>query len=79
MDFSPFLDGYLSTMPLPSEQLAAIPAFFRFRCAVQADYFARRIWRQDFNGIEGPAGNRRGLDDARRQLTAAAGPDGRRA
>jgi hypothetical protein len=50
VDFSPFSDKYLR-----AEQLAAIPAFFRFRGAVHADYFARRIWREDYTGIESHA------------------------
>ena len=40
----------------------------RFRFAVQADYFARRIAANDLTGIDGPAGNERGLADAWRLL-----------
>jgi hypothetical protein len=40
----------------------------RFRRAVQADYFARRIAEHDLTGITGPADNEKGLDDARRWL-----------
>jgi homoserine kinase type II len=40
----------------------------RFRWAVQADYFARRIVHNDLTGISGPQDNEKGLDDARRCL-----------
>lgn len=40
----------------------------RFRWAVQADYFARRVVEDDLTGIAGPEGNEKGLDDARRHL-----------
>jgi homoserine kinase type II len=46
----------------------ALPVLLRFRWAVQADYFARRIVKQDLTGIRGPADNERGLEDARRWL-----------
>jgi homoserine kinase type II len=35
---------------------------------VQADYFARRIAGRDLTGIDGPADNEKGLEDARRWL-----------
>jgi hypothetical protein len=38
----------------------------RFRWAVQADYFARCIVERDLTGVGGPAGNEKGLEDARR-------------
>ena len=41
----------------------------RFRWAVQADYFARRITAGDLTGITGPDENANGLEDARRALT----------
>lgn len=66
--FSAVLDGYLDAMPLPAEELAALPTFLRFRWAVQADYFARRIWEHDLTGIDSAAGNEKGLADARRRL-----------
>jgi len=31
---------------------------------VQADYFARRIVERDLTGIDGPADNGKGLEDA---------------
>lgn len=43
----------------------------RFRWAVQADYFARRIVADDRTGIDGPAENDKGLADARRRLVAS--------
>jgi homoserine kinase type II len=41
----------------------------RFRWAVQADYFARRIATNDLTGIDGPQGNEDGLRDAEIALT----------
>jgi homoserine kinase type II len=41
----------------------------RFRWAVQADYFARRLVEGDLTGIADAAANERGLEDARRGLT----------
>ena len=43
----------------------------RFRWAVQADYFARRIDGNDLTGIAGPQDNEKGLEDARRALLTA--------
>ena len=43
----------------------------RFRWAVQADYFARRIAEVDLTGISGHEENWKGLEDARRGLTGA--------
>lgn len=40
----------------------------RFRWAVQADYFARRIVEDDRTGVSGPEDNEKGLADARRRL-----------
>jgi homoserine kinase type II len=69
-EFSEFINGYLTAMPLPPKEVEALPTFLRFRWAVQADYFARRIWNRDFTGIDGPADNAKGLADARHQLTS---------
>jgi hypothetical protein len=52
----------------PAEVERALPVLLRFRWAVQADYFARRIAEHDLTGITGPADNEKGLDDARRWL-----------
>ena len=46
-----------------------MPVMLRFRWAVQADYFARRIAQNDLTGIDSPAGNEHGLADAHRHLT----------
>jgi Ser/Thr protein kinase RdoA (MazF antagonist) len=46
----------------------ALPVLLRFRWAVQADYFARRIVEQDVTGVGGPTDNEKGLEDARRWL-----------
>jgi len=66
--FHRFLSGYLSAAPLPEEELTALPTFVRFRWAVQADYFTRRIWTHDSTGIAGLTGNEQGLAEARRHL-----------
>jgi Ser/Thr protein kinase RdoA (MazF antagonist) len=42
----------------------------RFRWAVQANYFAWRIAGNNLTGISGPRDNEKGLEDARRSLTA---------
>jgi Ser/Thr protein kinase RdoA (MazF antagonist) len=52
----------------PAEVERALPVLLRFRWAVPADYFARRIAEHDLTGITGPADNEKGLDDARRWL-----------
>jgi homoserine kinase type II len=42
------LDGYLAAGPVPRDELdAALPTLLRFRYAVQADHFARRVWAGD--------------------------------
>jgi homoserine kinase type II len=65
------IDAYLETGPLDrAEAERGLPAMLRFRFAVQADYFARRIMRDDLTGLDGPAGNEKGLADARRGLNA---------
>ena len=66
--FANVLAGYLSVLPLQREELIALPHFLRFRWAVQADYFARRIQARDVTGLTGPAGNGEGLAAARRFL-----------
>ena len=62
--FDRFLGGYLSTSLLPAEELTALPTFVRFRWAVQADYFARRIWTRDSTGLADPTDNEKGLAEA---------------
>nr|BFE71579.1 hypothetical protein GCM10020092_048800 [Actinoplanes digitatis] len=63
-----------------------LPVMLRFRWAVQADYFARRIATDDLTGIDSAAGNEDGLADAyawfsgpRGRGGGRAGSDGRRA
>jgi Ser/Thr protein kinase RdoA (MazF antagonist) len=72
-DFAPFLAAYRSHAPLPVDELAALDLFVRLRCAVQAFYFSWRIAHDIRTGFADPAGNQRGLDQARRsweQLSA---------
>jgi homoserine kinase type II len=45
-------------------------ALQRYRYAVQADYFARRLHANDVTGIDGPDENWKGLRDARAMLGA---------
>jgi homoserine kinase type II len=51
-----------------AEVAAGLAPMLRFRWAVQADYFARRIATRDLTGITGDDGNEKGLEDARRAL-----------
>jgi Ser/Thr protein kinase RdoA (MazF antagonist) len=53
----------------PAEVHAGLAPMLRFRWAVQADYFAWRIAKNDLTGISGPQDNEKGLEDARRSLT----------
>jgi homoserine kinase type II len=65
-------EAYLATGALsPAEAEADLTLMLRFRWAVQADYFARRITANDLTGIAGPHENEKGLEDARRALLAA--------
>ena len=64
------IDAYLrSAIVTAAEVDRALPTMLRFRWAVQADYFARRIANHDLTGITGPADNEKGLEDARRWLS----------
>lgn len=59
--------------PLPAPEVArGLLPMLRFRWAVQADYFARRIATDDLTGIDSAAGNEQGLADAHRWLTLLA-------
>jgi hypothetical protein len=61
--------AYLRRAALTAAEVeAALPVMLRFRWAVQADYFARRIAEHDLTGITGPADNEKGLEDARHWL-----------
>jgi Ser/Thr protein kinase RdoA (MazF antagonist) len=51
-----------------AEARDGLAVMLRFRWAVQADYFARRITGNDLTGIAGPQDNEKGLADARRAL-----------
>ena len=65
----PFLAAYTAGGTVPAAELRrALPVLLRFRFAVQADYFARRIATDDLTGIQDAAENEQGLDDARRGL-----------
>jgi Ser/Thr protein kinase RdoA (MazF antagonist) len=55
-----------------------LPVMLRFRWAVQADYFARRIAMDDLTGIDSAAGNEDGLADARSWFSGPGWPGGRR-
>jgi Ser/Thr protein kinase RdoA (MazF antagonist) len=62
-------DAYQTAALLTEREIAhGLPVMLRFRWAVQADYFARRIAANDLTGITGPAENEKGLEDARRAL-----------
>jgi Ser/Thr protein kinase RdoA (MazF antagonist) len=65
------VEAYLRRAVVPSAEVErALPVLLRFRWAVQADYFTRRIVNHDLTGITGPAENEKGLEDARRWLTS---------
>jgi Ser/Thr protein kinase RdoA (MazF antagonist) len=66
----PFLEAYLDLAAdeVRSEAAAQLAAMWRFRGAVQAAYFSRRIAQGDLTGIDDPAENLHGLDHARRML-----------
>jgi homoserine kinase type II len=66
------IDGYLSAGPVPRDEFeAALPTLLRFRYAVQADYFAHRIWTDDRTGVDDPSENLDGLRHAREMLDSA--------
>jgi Ser/Thr protein kinase RdoA (MazF antagonist) len=63
------VQAYLRRGELPAAEVErGLPVLLRFRWAVQADYFARRIIERDLTGVGGPADNEKGLEDARRWL-----------
>jgi Ser/Thr protein kinase RdoA (MazF antagonist) len=65
------IDAYLASGMIPAaEARAGLEPMVRFRWAVQANYFAWRISRNDLTGIAGPQENEKGLEDARRHLIA---------
>ncbi len=69
-----FLAAYLDSAVLsPAEVERGLLVMLRFRLAVQADYFARRIMVGDLTGIRGPDENEKGLAHARDGLRRSAG------
>jgi Ser/Thr protein kinase RdoA (MazF antagonist) len=65
------LDAYSEHGGLPPDEVQdGLGVMLRFRWAVQADYFARRIVAGDLTGIGGADDNEKGLEDARRGLAA---------
>lgn len=63
-----FLNTYRSHGPLGDDEMLSLDAFRRFRWAVQAAYFARRLAVGDLTGIADLADNENGLNDARESL-----------
>ncbi|TDE98823.1 hypothetical protein EXU48_01065 [Occultella glacieicola] len=62
-------DPFLRSYHLPADaDLTHLDAMRRYRFAVQAAYFAERLTGSDRTGLTDPAGNHKGLDDARRGL-----------
>jgi homoserine kinase type II len=60
------VEAYLSAGPVGRDELeATLPTMLRFRYAVQASYFAHRLYTDDRRGIAGPEENLKGLHDAR--------------
>jgi Ser/Thr protein kinase RdoA (MazF antagonist) len=67
------VEAYLESRTVTGAEVAhGLPVMLRFRWAVQADYFARRIVTGDLTGIAEPAGNEKGLADAHLGLLSAA-------
>ena len=63
----PMLTAYADAGGPAAPDLPHVATMLRFRWAVQADYFARRVATGDLTGTD-DAGNARGLSDARRAL-----------
>ncbi|WP_433831033.1 phosphotransferase enzyme family protein [Actinoplanes sp. CA-015351] len=63
-------DGVVNAYPMVdlSELERGLPTMIRFRWAVQADYFARRIATGELTGITSQADNEKGLADAEANL-----------
>ncbi|MFC7876497.1 phosphotransferase enzyme family protein [Isoptericola sp. NPDC057391] len=63
------VEGYREESAVPAAELRHhLGAFSRFRAAVQAAYFARRVAERDLTGIASQDDNARGLADARGML-----------
>ncbi len=69
-----FLDAYSTAGLLDPGELRHLDVFRRFRWAVQAAYFARRLATRDLTGVSERGDNERGLDDARRGLAELSHP-----
>jgi Ser/Thr protein kinase RdoA (MazF antagonist) len=70
------IESYLDQRLLPPAEVErGLLVMLRFRWAVQADYFARRIATEDLIGIDSAAENERGLGDARTWLSRLRGMD----
>jgi Ser/Thr protein kinase RdoA (MazF antagonist) len=66
---TPLVEAYLDQGVMPAAEVErGLSVLLRFRWAVQADYFARRIATDDLTGIDSPAENEQGLADARAGL-----------
>lgn len=64
-----FVAAYLAEGVLHEAEVdRALEPMLRLRWAVQADYFAQRIAKNDLTGIAGPHENLVGLEDSRRGL-----------
>lgn len=68
----PLIEAYLAQSALTRAEVdRGLLTFLRFRWAVQADYFARRVADHDLTGIADQSENEKGLEDAHRWLTSA--------
>ncbi|MET8150961.1 phosphotransferase enzyme family protein [Actinoplanes sp. NPDC049668] len=73
------IEGYLDQGVVSGDEVErGLPVMLRFRWAVQADYFARRIATGDLTGIESAVGNEDGLADAHAWFSGPGGPGGGR-
>ncbi|SCF40520.1 hypothetical protein GA0070215_12470 [Micromonospora marina] len=63
------VEAYLeSKMMTRAEVKYGLPTMLRFRWAVQADYFAHRLFTDDLTGVTSASDNEMGLENARRWL-----------
>jgi len=63
------LEAYCAAGPMTRDEIeASLPTLLKFRWAVQADWFARRVVTDDRTGISDPKENWRGLHDAKEHL-----------
>jgi len=69
----PLVEAYVAGGVMSrTEAEQGLPTMVRFRWAVQADYFARRLTAGDLTGIASTADNEAGLADAHRGLHSGA-------